>query len=880
MHVRLNIKATISSIFIAVFLFSFFTVLVYAQTLIDYTPTPYATWLPNQRKVFYVGDKWLVFYPSIIGGGRSVYGDALRYAFSSDGVNWNKYVPWDHRQQVVPNGQGYYSQWTVVGASTHYQAVQSNDGDASYIKCTTKDYIDSFVYPDLVNPDTNAYCLYIVVTAKINATGQYGFTLIVRINGVDYENPASTNGTLTTDYQDYYFSWEKNPATGCSWTKDDVNNLELGVKYIMGTGTSGYEIRITYLYVAFIPALQIQTARFPGIVVSGNNVYVSFLWADSLHMAVGVINTSTYVINFTDYLVTVVTPSIKYSHKGSTLVSNKIYFAVNKMRVVLYQNVTSGTGAGSNNLVGDQCGLSGQVWLQYPDNKVDIKDVSYVSRYFGSSSITTDNVMADVYSDKIIDIKDVAAASNRFGNSGTYYNGSAVSGVKVKFDSLSYNITLTEDGWCDVPSNATNYVLYDPTGKTKIYALCMFYVYTVTSILQIYYTNIALDNNGLPLITYSTYNGTHSLVYVIKSSSSSSWQTATGYPKLVSAVTGNIRLAPSILRLANNDFYFIYTDANNVLKGRYYNYASETFSNEEQVTTVPLARTYYHSEVADSNSKVHVVFLTSESNIYNIQYACRVSSNSWTTTTLASSTSSTSAPVISIDTTNDLYVFAATKTTNSPSGWTAEHIYYIKYTASSGQWSSWTDWIDESVTGLTGSDRLTCSYQAYSNSIGLMYMSGTALPYNIRYAYLTIITKTWHDITLWTENALTRKWLNIASFSENLLTRKFYDIALWSFETLTRKWQNISFYILSLLTKSWRDIVTFAVSVLSRMWNAVAFWTFDLFAGLVKLWHDIVYWSTIIGDTIFANSYFKYLAVSSLVFVILFILIFEEGKKK
>jgi hypothetical protein len=214
--------------------------------------------------------------------------------------------------------------------------------------------------------------------------------------------------------------------------------------------------------------------------------------------------------------------------------------------------------------------------------------------------------------------------------------------------------------------------------------------------------------------------------------------------------------------------------------------------------------------------------------------------------------SKTSAPVLSATSPNMFYCFWAS----------SNKIFYSTFDGSS--WSSPVDWITETET-LTGNDRLTCFYQAGGNTIGLMYMTGRASPYCVKFAYLTLITKTWHDIALWSENALTRKWLDIAFFSENLLTRK---------------WTDISSYILSLLTRSWRNIVTFAVSVLSRMWNAIAFWTFDLLAGLVKLWHDIVYWSAIIGDTIFANSYFKYLAVSGLVFVILFILIFEEGKKK
>ena len=167
--------------------------------------------------------------------------------------------------------------------------------------------------------------------------------------------------------------------------------------------------------------------------------------------------------------------------------------------------------------------------------------------------------------------------------------------------------------------------------------------------------------------------------------------------------------------------------------------------------------------------------------------------------------------------------------------------------------------------------------------------------YITNFAWTSAITKSWHDIALWTENTLTRKWLSIASFSESLLTRKWFDISSTIVNALTRSWNDISSYVFSLLTRKWIDIsswvfesltrmwnniATFTTSVLSRMWNAIAFWTFDLLAGLAKLWHNIVFWSIIIGDTIFANSYFKYLVVGSFIFLILFLLVFEEEKKK
>jgi hypothetical protein len=144
-------------------------------------------------------------------------------------------------------------------------------------------------------------------------------------------------------------------------------------------------------------------------------------------------------------------------------------------------------------------------------------------------------------------------------------------------------------------------------------------------------------------------------------------------------------------------------------------------------TTDTIYYGYEHSAVAQGDN-VHLVFLKSTG--YDILYTkYNYSSNSFSAaTTLQAGATSTSAPVISIDpSTNDLYVFWA----GYP---TANHIYYKKYTASTGQWETVVDWITESA--LTDNDRLTCFYQAYGNKIGLMYMTGSASPYNVVFASL------------------------------------------------------------------------------------------------------------------------------------------------
>jgi hypothetical protein len=164
-----------------------------------------------------------------------------------------------------------------------------------------------------------------------------------------------------------------------------------------------------------------------------------------------------------------------------------------------------------------------------------------------------------------------------------------------------------------------------------------------------------------------------------------------------------------------------------------------TWGPEVATTSAIYPSVYAYFSAVAQGDDVHLVFLKSAG--YDILYTkYSYASNSFSAeTTLQAGATNTSAPVISIDTaTNNLYVFAATKTTGTPSGWTANHIYYIMYNASSGTWGSWTDWICESTEVLTYADRLTCFYKAYCNYIGLLYMTKTVSPYNVKTASILL----------------------------------------------------------------------------------------------------------------------------------------------
>jgi hypothetical protein len=245
------------------------------------------------------------------------------------------------------------------------------------------------------------------------------------------------------------------------------------------------------------------------------------------------------------------------------------------------------------------------------------------------------------------------------------------------------------------------------------------------------YPMISTDSNGYVWIGYIDYdpNTLSTYPYVIKSGNNDgTWGTTpTGFPYLLSGTSYNTWRV-SVIPLTSGKMLVIYTYNGGAV------YAIRWTGSDwgtEVSTTVAIYYGYEHSAVAQGDD-VHLVFLKNTG--YDILYTKYIySSNSFSTaTTLQAGATSTSAPVISIDTaTNDLYVFWA----GYP---TANHIYYRKYTASTGQWETVVDWINLESYGLTGNDRLTCFYQAYNNKIGLIYMTRTT--YEIRFDYLPLNT--------------------------------------------------------------------------------------------------------------------------------------------
>jgi hypothetical protein len=241
------------------------------------------------------------------------------------------------------------------------------------------------------------------------------------------------------------------------------------------------------------------------------------------------------------------------------------------------------------------------------------------------------------------------------------------------------------------------------------------------------YPFVSTDTNGYPWIAYTDYYGGSYSGFVVKSKfNNGTWSTDSGFPyQPVGAWTANPFWC-SIIPLTGGKMLWL---------GGYYNYRiyAAAWSGSAWGSTVNNGvdmKDRFYSAVAEGDY-AHIVFLKATS--YDIVYMkYDYSSNSFTgQTTLVSGASSSSAPVISIDSSNNLYVFAATKTTNAPSGWTANHVYFKKY---SGSWGSWVDWLNEESDTLYSASEISCSYERLSGKIGFTLLTKTSSPFNVKFA--------------------------------------------------------------------------------------------------------------------------------------------------
>jgi hypothetical protein len=238
---------------------------------------------------------------------------------------------------------------------------------------------------------------------------------------------------------------------------------------------------------------------------------------------------------------------------------------------------------------------------------------------------------------------------------------------------------------------------------------------------------VVSDSGGYPWIAYKQYGRGNYLPYVTKSSTNDgTWSTAPNFPYYTPGTGSWSDWVSNIVPLTNQKVYFFYARATRIF-GKVW--TGSSWGSEQSITN-NVYDGKYHSAVAEGDN-VHLGWMDSSKNIkHNKRTYSGIGPfyGSWGTgATVQASVESASAPVLSIDTTNNfLFCFWG----GSP---TANHVYYKKRKA--GTWdTNPIDWIDESTDGLGSSYRFTSFYKDYGGHVGLVYMTKTTSNYKVRFA--------------------------------------------------------------------------------------------------------------------------------------------------
>jgi len=246
---------------------------------------------------------------------------------------------------------------------------------------------------------------------------------------------------------------------------------------------------------------------------------------------------------------------------------------------------------------------------------------------------------------------------------------------------------------------------------------------------------VSVDSYGYPWVGMVLHNGIYIYPYVARGNANDgSWNWRFASVRKLSAVgalTWGIVLP---MPLTGGKVLVVYARTGYILS-QYWN--GSAWGSEVDSGAMPSSGLYISAVTVDGQDVVELVYI--EATTYNIKHV-RWSPDSWSSiATLVSGASSSSAPVLCLNPSNgELYCFWATKTSGQPSGALANHVYYQKYTPSEG-WSSPVDFVDESSEVLTDASCLSCSVKVLNNYVPLEYMTKTASPYNVKFAFLSLL---------------------------------------------------------------------------------------------------------------------------------------------
>jgi len=176
---------------------------------------------------------------------------------------------------LTPSADSTPQEWDLGAGTSHYTALDTNDGDTSYISEAHDDQVDFCAMDDLSPyPDAITQLTLYVVGKRVGGTPSSGFEILVKnaTSGTVYE---SATQTLSTNYASKSVSYTTTPWDGGnSWQGSDVDSLILGVRSDCHGGSvyvTQFSVRVYYkmfkIYRAF--PVSFDTSSLSGLTLTG-----------------------------------------------------------------------------------------------------------------------------------------------------------------------------------------------------------------------------------------------------------------------------------------------------------------------------------------------------------------------------------------------------------------------------------------------------------------------------------------------------------------------------------------------------------------------------------------------------------------------------------
>jgi hypothetical protein len=163
--------------------------------------------------------------------GFQTYTDDVYVLDDTGSAPWNTFLGDCRVEYLRPDGVGANQSWDLVGAATHWQAVDDNatpDDDTSYIHTATAGAVDTQTYQPTSLPAGSIFGLQVNLYARKTDGGARLVAPVIRHAGVDY-----VGVDQAPSFPSYIYliqTYMTNPGTGVAWSIAGVNAIEAGVK--------------------------------------------------------------------------------------------------------------------------------------------------------------------------------------------------------------------------------------------------------------------------------------------------------------------------------------------------------------------------------------------------------------------------------------------------------------------------------------------------------------------------------------------------------------------------------------------------------------------------------------------------------------------------